>query len=344
MKNKLLKPLCLFLVIASLNAQDNISAQKPVLVTVDNFSRAETDLVFASVALKQSAFGKLAHHRQQVSINQQTAVRTNFDVLVSDGVFDLDSAPLTITLPDSGKRFMSLLVINEDHYTPVIAYKAGSYTLSKEQAGSRYVLVLIRTLANMNDKSDMEKAHNLQDAIKTTQQSIGNFTVPQWDESSRAKVRDALKILGGMLPDMSRMFGTKEQVDPVRHLIGTATGWGGNNEKDAMYLYVTPEKNDGKTAYTLTIKEVPVDGFWSIALYNAEGYFQQNASNSYTVNSVMAKKNADNSITIHFGGCDNKEVNCLPIMPNWNYLVRLYRPRAEILDGSWKFPQAKPVQ
>ena len=90
MKNKLLKPLCLFLVIASLNAQDNISAQKPVLVTVDNFSRAETDLVFASVALKQGAFGKLAHHRQQVSIDQQTAVRTNFDVLVSDGVFDLD--------------------------------------------------------------------------------------------------------------------------------------------------------------------------------------------------------------------------------------------------------------
>jgi len=31
-------------------------------------------------------------------------------------------------------------------------------------------------------------------------------------------------------------------------------------------------------------------------------------------------------------------------MPGWNYLVRLYRPRQEILDGTWKFPQARPVR
>jgi hypothetical protein len=35
-------------------------------------------------------------------------------------------------------------------------------------------------------------------------------------------------------------------------------------------------------------------------------------------------------------------VNCLPIMDGWNYTVRLYRPRAEILDGSWTFPAISP--
>jgi hypothetical protein len=30
--------------------------------------------------------------------------------------------------------------------------------------------------------------------------------------------------------------------------------------------------------------------------------------------------------------------NCLPIMDGWNYIVRLYRPRSEILDGTWSFP------
>jgi hypothetical protein len=35
--------------------------------------------------------------------------------------------------------------------------------------------------------------------------------------------------------------------------------------------------------------------------------------------------------------------NCLPTMPGWNYMVRLYRPRAEILNGAWKFPEAQPV-
>jgi hypothetical protein len=41
--------------------------------------------------------------------------------------------------------------------------------------------------------------------------------------------------------------------DPVRHLIGTAMAYGGNPEKDALYLNVTPSKNDGKTVHRLTI-------------------------------------------------------------------------------------------
>jgi hypothetical protein len=36
-------------------------------------------------------------------------------------------------------------------------------------------------------------------------------------------------------------------------------------------------------------------------------------------------------------------LNCLPIEPGWNYTVRLYRPRAQILNGVWIFPQAYPV-
>jgi hypothetical protein len=46
---------------------------------------------------------------------------------------------------------------------------------------------------------------------------------------------------------------------------------------------------------------------------------------------------------MQFGGCDGKIPNCLPIMYGWNYTVRLYRPRAQILTGTWKFPEAQPV-
>jgi hypothetical protein len=49
-------------------------------------------------------------------------------------------------------------------------------------------------------------------------------------------------------------------------------------------------------------------------------------------------------VTVHLGGCDDDRVNCLPIMDGWNYTVRLYRPRAEILDGNWVFPSAEPVR
>ena len=71
-------------------------------------------------------------------------------------------------------------------------------------------------------------------------------------------------------------------------------------------------KNDGTTIYKLNVKDVPVDGFWSISLYNAEGYFEPNNLDAYTLNNITAKRAADDSVVIQFGGCDGKIPNCLP--------------------------------
>ena len=117
--------------------------------------------------------------------------------------------------------------------------------------------------------------------------------------------------------------------------------WGGNPEKDAIYFNVTPKENSGKTAYKLTVKDVPVDGFWSISVYDARGYFSR--TNAYTINNVTAKKGFDGSVAVIFGG-DGSAPNSLPISAGWNYLVRLYRPHKEVLDGTWKFPEAQPVE
>ncbi len=91
------------------------------------------------------------------------------------------------------------------------------------------------------------------------------------------------------------------------------------------------------------MKDVPVDGFWSISLYNAEGYFEPNNFDAYSLNNITAKKGTDGSITVQFGGCDGKIPNCLPTVSGWNYIVRLYRSRDEMLNGKWKFPEAQPV-
>jgi hypothetical protein len=95
--------------------------------------------------------------------------------------------------------------------------------------------------------------------------------------------------------------------------------------------------------HKLVAKDVPVDGFWSITVYNADGYMQANPFNAYSLNNIIAQKSPDGSVAVQFGGCDGKIPNCLPIIKGWNYLVRLYRPRPEILEGSWKFPEAQPV-
>jgi hypothetical protein len=312
-------------------------------VTPENFVRAESDLNFGHI-VKDGGFGKFNHRREPAAIDNQTVIRLNRDTLYSSAVFDLDAGPVTITLPDAGKRFMSMQVIDEDEYAPEVAYGAGTHTLTKEKIGTRYVLVAVRTLVNPNDPKDVEAVHALQDAIKVDQSGgPGKFVTSQWDQASQKTVRDGLLVLAATLPDTKGMFGLKGAIDPVRHLIGAASAWGGNPEKDALYLNIVPGKNDGNTVYRLNVKDVPVDGFWSISVYNAKGYFEPNPQNAYTLNNITAKANADGSVPVQFGGCDGNISNCLPITPGWNYLVRLYRPRAEVLDGRWTFPEAKPA-
>ena len=85
---------------------------KPLRVTVDNFRRAESDTYFARF-VKEGGFGKFKHERELASIDNQTVIRLNRDTLYSFGVFDLDAVPVTVTLPDAGKRFMAMQVIDE---------------------------------------------------------------------------------------------------------------------------------------------------------------------------------------------------------------------------------------
>jgi hypothetical protein len=323
----------------------DVSAQMPsasVPVTVDNFNRAESDMYLRVAAEEAGGIGKLLHRREVIQVDKQPVVRANRDTLYSSGVFDLAAGPVTITMPDAGQRFMSLIAINQDHYVVQVSYDAGEHTFDQDQVGTRYMLAGIRTLVNPNDPKDVSEVHALQDAIKIKQNGSGKFEVPNWDQASQKKIRDALLVLNSTLPDLKGAFGTKADVDPIHHLVGTASAWGGNPDKDAIYLNVTPNKNDGTTVHELTVKDVPVDGFWSITVYGADGYFHTNDLNAYSLNSITAKKSADGSVAVQFGGCDGKIANCLPIAKDWNYMVRLYRPHAEILNGQWKFPEAQP--
>jgi hypothetical protein len=325
--------------------QDQAAAQTTggERVTLDNFIRAETDRYFGNV-VKQGALGKLLHARQMAPIDKQLVVRMNRDTLYSNGVFDLDAGPVTIVLPDAGKRFVSMQVISQDHFTTEVVYAPGTFTYTREKIGTRYVEMIIRTLADPERPDDIKIANAIQDAIKVEQPSTGNFAVPNWDTASRDKVRDALDRLAPMLGRSARlMFGKKGEVDPVAHLIGTAIGWGGNPREAAIYLGVYPKDNDGKTVHRLTAKDVPVDGFWSISVYNAKGYFEENDLNTYSLNNLTAKPDPNGAFTIQFGGCLKETPNCLPIMTGWNYTVRLYRPRQGIIDGSWKFPEVQPI-
>jgi hypothetical protein len=73
------------------------------------------------------------------------------------------------------------------------------------------------------------------------------------------------------------------------------------------------------------------------------GEYQLNDRDAYSVNNITATLSDDGTITVHFGD-GGSQPNSLPIMDGWNYLIRLYRPRAEILNGTWTFPTISPVR
>jgi hypothetical protein len=332
------------LVLALAATPETPPATAPTPVTVDNFIRAESDMYIATQAKESDGLAKMHHRREPASVDNQTVIRLNRDTLYSAVVFDLDAGAATVTLPDAGDRFQSLEVISQDHYARTF-YGAGPHVIDKAGVGTRYAVVGIRTLVDPDDPKDVAEVHRLQDAIRVSQPGgPGSLEMPKWDPASQKKVRDGLLVLGSTMPDFKGAFGTKEEVDPVRHLIGTALGWGGNPDKDAMYINVTPPSNDGTTKYELVVNDVPVDAFWSVSVYNAQGYFEKNPYDAYTINNLTAQKATDGSIPIRFGGCDGKLPNCLPITNGWNYTVRLYRPRAEILSGAWTFPAPQPVK
>lgn len=321
------------------------TADGKVMVTPDNFIRAESD-VYMAAQRKDGAFGAFKHTREVAPVDRQLIVRLNRDTIYSSGVFDLDAGPVTITLPDPGTRFLSALVINEDHYNPAVFYGAGTHTLTRENVGTRYAMVGVRIFVDPNDPADVKQANALQEAITASQPGgPGTFEIPDWDPVSQKKVRDALMALSNTLPDLRYAAGQDETaVDPVRRIAAAASGWGLNPDRDAIYLNVFPERNDGKTVYRLAVKDVPVDAFWSVTVYTADGFFRPNDLNAYSINSVTGKKGADSAITIQFGDCSKETPNCLPVTQGWNYLVRLYRPRQELLNGTWSFPVVEPIQ
>ena len=314
---------------------------REVPITVDNFVRAATDIEFEKYVSLAGGVNRFFHFREPTPVDNQTTIRMNRDTLYSAAVVDI-SEGATLKLPGVGDRYMTAMVINQDHYINKVFDGGGTYILDMETFETPYVIVFIRTLVDAADPADVAKVNAIQDQMAIEAASSKPFILPNYDQDSfEALVSAALKV-GSFVPDSFRMFGARDKVDAVRHFIGTAGGWGGLPESEAFYLNVDPGLPPGE--YKIEVSaDVPVAAFWSISLYNARGFFEPNARNAYNVNSVTGTRNDDGSMTVHLGACEDDRVNCLPLIEGWNYTVRMYRPGAEVLDGSWTFPAAQPL-
>lgn len=325
----------------SIAAAQMATPEETVIVNVDNFVRAETAFQIDRALKMTGGVNQWHHNRQPTPLDKQNVIRMNRDTIYSFAIVDI-SKGATLTLPDSGKRYMSVMVVNEDHYINKIFHIGGTYRLTMKEFDTPYVILAARILANPVDPKDLKEANALQDKMKIEASSANPYTHPKYDQASYEATYKPLLALSRGMSDARRAFGKKEEVTETRHLLGTAFGWGGLPEYEAFYINRGEPRKAGN--FQLTVKDVPVDAFWSISIYNKDGYFEENKFDSYSINSLTAKRNRDGSVTLNFGTKPDGKNNFLYVMDGWNYVVRLYQPRKVILDGKWTFPEQQPVK
>jgi hypothetical protein len=316
----------------------------PIIVNIDNYVMAETAKHFANMHKFARGVNRFSHGRRPVPVDRQSIERMNRDTIYSSAIVDI-SAGATLTVPDAGGRYMSVVVVDENNYTTAILHDGGTYPLSVEEHGTPFVAVLVRILVDPTNARDLEIAHALQQAVSVEANADHDYSPTHYDAASHQTTHNLLKQLGEGMTEASGCNGTRQEVSPIRHMVSAAYGWGGLPTHEVVYINDTRPRAGGH--YQLNVREVPVDGFWSISVYNKEGFFEQNAYESYSINNVFAAPNADGSFTINFGDDpkvgENTAENFLYIMPGWSYVVRLYQPRQDVLTGAWLFPSPQLV-
>lgn len=310
-----------------------------VKVSALNYIEAKTSLHFDRVIARSGGINLWAHVRLPTPLDQQRITRMNRDTLYSSVVVDVSKGAM-LSMPEANGKYMSAAIINEHHHINKIFHGAGEHLLKAEDYGTEFVMVTVRILVNANDPKDIAQVNKLQDKLVVTSHSANPYTHPNYELQTFTETGKHLVELAGVMTDAKGAYGAKKNVNTIKHLLATAYGWGGLPDTEAAYI--NKESLSPNTAYSMTINNVPVKGFWSISVYNKDGYFEKNSYDAYSVNNLTAKRNDDNSITIHFGG-NPKKPNFLPITDGWSYVVRMYQPSAEIIEGKWLFPDIEPI-
>lgn len=169
---------------ASVLVLSHSSAQAEAIhVDVLNFISAQTAMQFATYQKNAGGVNKVLNEREPVSVDNQPTIRLNRDTLYSFMVVDI-SEGATITLPDAGSRYRSMMVVNEQNYIPAVYLDSRSFDLNKEKFGSDHVLIAIRTLVDSNSAEDIKTVHELQDGINIEAKSAEPFASPDYDMAS----------------------------------------------------------------------------------------------------------------------------------------------------------------
>ncbi|MGI9511604.1 MAG: DUF1254 domain-containing protein, partial [Anderseniella sp.] len=299
-------------------------------MTAKEFINAESRAFFADF-LGRAEINSFHHFKTLATPDDRWVVSPNVDTLYSVGVVNVTEG-FTLDIPDTGERFLSIQIIDENHMTPFHLYGGGARSFSADQFETDYIAIGLRigTDGTPEDIAFINEA--IQDKTKISG-AKDEEAMLRPDLDLMLKVRAPMLEQFGKLPNS---FGVmQERTADVKDweifTYVTAGAWGLSKNQHAMYATHTPAGAIGGECWIGTFPPVPAEEFFSITVYGPHQFLMTNENN--VVSSTRgAITEADGSFTVVFGGeqCRGKAPNfAYTPEDGWNLMLRAYRPRVE---------------
>lgn len=242
----------------------------PVPVSVENFVRAETDRMFSVLQAQAGGVNRMKHNRAPTPIDDQPGDPDEPRHALQRAIVDI-SEGATVTIPDGGERYVSVMVVNQDHYINRILHDAGQYTLTVDEFDTPWVTVGARVLVDPADSDDLAVVNALQDQLTVEANSARPFEMPGYEKDSFDATRNAALELGKH--QRIRLC--------VRGQGGGRPGAASDRDRCRVGRSARSRSPVHQRRSSAACRRVPArcsgrasDGFWSISLYNVDGYFE----------------------------------------------------------------------
>ena len=296
--------------------------------------------MFAALSAR-APINVLVHHREPASIEDQPVIRQNRDTLYSSAIVDI-SQGATLSLPDAGGRYLSVMVVNNDHYINDVFHDAGEHEFTVDRFDTDYVLVAARILVDPNDPADLDSCPRAPGPDRSARRSARPFVTPAYDTASFDTTRErGAHAVARPRRSSPALSAARTPSTRCKHLLGTASGLGRparNRKPSTQRRSRLPDRRVPGHRRRRAGRWVLVDlGLQRRRLLRGQRPQRLQRQQHHR---GTERRRHDHG---HFGGCGDDRPNCIPIIDGWNYAVRLYQPRPEVLDGSWTFPAAQPA-
>ena len=282
---------------------------------------------------------RLYHLRRPTPLDRQNIVRMNRDTLYSMAVVDTSKGATIIVPVISNDRYVSVHLIDNDHYCPGVIYSSGTHDLPRD---TKYLGVGVRIqVFNPADSDEVALVNKLQDQFIIKANNADSLSEFNWDLQSLKDLTVQYEKDSAQYSSWKGMMGPRGKVDEKTRHIAAAAAWGLFPEWDATYLNYSGG-HDYRICHKATYQVPENVAFWSITVYGSDGFMK---SDNNIINSSNVKLNADGTFTVYFGSVEicGDVPNRLDTTEGWNFLMRIYRPGKSVLDGAYKLPVARPT-